>query len=234
MKSEIDKVTYQWRATINSTGRVNAANFMLQRSGPQKRARNKLTPLDIWRQFFSNKIATDISLYTNNRISDIKSELPDEILQNDEYSCINNITESELLGFSYARGFLGQIQLQAKKFSNEISHPIFSATTSYNCMLFIKAVLTFDVPETRQERWKTDRFAGFRSVFERFNEACANNMSRDDYVAADERLYPTRGVILFKTYNKDKTAKYGLNFRSLGSSRRLYVYYTIPYLVKPA
>ena len=47
-------------------------------------------------------------------------------------------------------------------------------------------------------------------------------MSPDDYIAIDETLYPTRGAISFKTYNKDKTAKYGLNFRSFGSSRRPY------------
>ena len=36
-------------------------------------------------------------------------------------------------------------------------------------------------------------------------------MFPDDYVAIDETLYPTRGGILFKTYGKDKPAKYGLN-----------------------
>ena len=58
-------------------------------------------------------------------------------------------------------------------------------------------------------------------------------MSPDDYIAIDETLYPTRGGISFKTYNKDKPAKYGLNFRSLGSSRRPYIYYTVPYTGKP-
>ena len=58
-------------------------------------------------------------------------------------------------------------------------------------------------------------------------------MSPDDYIAIDETLYPTRCVISFKTYNKDKPAKYGLNFRSLGSSRRPYIYYTVPYTGKP-
>ena len=87
----------------------------------------------------------------------------------------------------YVRGLVSQNQLQAKRLiSNEICHPIFSATTSYNHMLFVKAMLTFDDPETRQERWKTDRFAAFRSVLERLNEAYTNNMSRDDYVAIDE------------------------------------------------
>ena len=58
-------------------------------------------------------------------------------------------------------------------------------------------------------------------------------MSPDDYIAIDETLYPTRGGISFKTYNKDKPAKYPLNFRSLGSSRRSYIYYTVPYARKP-
>ena len=58
-------------------------------------------------------------------------------------------------------------------------------------------------------------------------------MSPDDYIAIDETLYLTRDGISFKTYNKDKPAKYGLNFRSLGSSRRPYIYYTVPYTGKP-
>ena len=54
-------------------------------------------------------------------------------------------------------------------------------------------------------------------------------MSPDDHIAIDVTLYPTRCGISFKTYNKDKPAKYGLNFRCLGSSRRPYIYYTVPY-----
>ena len=110
LKNEINKVTYQWTATTNSTGRVNAANVMPLRPGPQKRARNKLSPLDIWRQFFSNENIAEVLLYTNNKISNVRSELPDESLRNDKYSYINIITESELLaffGFMYARGLLG-------------------------------------------------------------------------------------------------------------------------------
>ena len=44
-----------------------------------------------------------------------------------------------------------------------------------------------------------------------------NNMSTDRNIVIDEMLYPTRGGISFKTYNKDKPGKHGLNFRSLGS-----------------
>ena len=37
-------------------------------------------------------------------------------------------------------------------------------------------------------------------------------MSSDDYIAKDETLYPTKVGISFKTYNKDKPAKDGLEF----------------------
>ena len=57
-------------------------------------------------------------------------------------------------------------------------------------------------------------------------------MSPDNYITIDETLYPTRSGISFKTYNKDKPAKYDLNFRSLVSSRRPYIYHTVPYTRK--
>ena len=58
-------------------------------------------------------------------------------------------------------------------------------------------------------------------------------MSPGDYITINETVYPTRGGISLKTYNKDKSAKYGLNFSSLGSSRRPYINYTVPYTEKP-
>ena len=58
-------------------------------------------------------------------------------------------------------------------------------------------------------------------------------MSPNDYIAINETLYPTRDGISFKTYNNDKPPKYGLNFRNLGSSRRSYIYYTVPCTGEP-
>ena len=66
-----------------------------------------------------------------------------------------------------------------------------------------------------------------------FNKQYARNYSPNDFLDIDETLYTTRGSIGFKTYNKDKPAKYEFNFRSLRSARKAYVYYTIPYCGKP-
>ena len=78
---------------------------------------------------------------------------------------------------------------------------------SFNRLVFIKAMTSFNDTNTRQERWRTDRFAAFREIFEDFNKHCAKNMSPDDYIAIDETLYRTRGGISFKIYNKDEPAQ---------------------------
>ena len=83
----------------------------------------------------------------------------------------------------------------------------------------------------RQEWWRTGRFAAFREIFEEFNKCCTKSISLDNYIAIDE-TYPTRSGISFKTCSKDKPAQYSLNFTSLGSSRRPYTYYTVPYIRK--
>ena len=114
----------------------------------------------------------------------------------------------------------------------DVVHPISSASMSFNRLVFIKAMISFDDANTRQETWQKDRFAAFREIFEEFNKCCAKNMSPDDYIVIDQ-TYPTRGVILFTTYSKDRPAKYGLNFRTLDSSRRPCIYYIVPYSEKP-
>ena len=93
----------------------------------------------------------------------------------------------------------------------DVGHPIVSASMSFNRLVFIKAMISFDDANTRQETWQKDRFAAFREIFEEFNKCCTKSMSPDDNIAIDETLYPTRGGISFNTYNKDKSAKYGLN-----------------------
>ena len=104
---------------------------------------------------------------------------------------------------------------------------------SLNRFKFIKRMIIFDDSTKRNDRWKTDKFSAFREVFEMFSKQCARNYSLDDFLPKDETLYPTQWSIGFKTYNKYKPTKYGLNFRSLESPRKACVYYTIPYCGKP-
>ena len=162
--------------------------------------------------------------------------MPEEVRSNDKYTYIGEVTNEELFAFfgiSYARGLLEQNFLKLRRlFSVVVGHPIFSASMSFNRLVFIKAMISFDDANKRQERCRTGRFAAFREIFGEINKCCAKNMSPENYIAIDETLYPTRGGMSFKTYNKGKPDKYGLNFRTLGSSRRPYNYHTVPYTGK--
>ena len=109
-------------------------------------------------------------------------------------------------------------KLQRKSFllfwyliSKEIARTKLSKPETTHRLVFIRALISFNDAGTKQEQWRTDRFAAFREIFEELNKCCAKNMSPHDYIPIDEKLYPTRGGISFKTYNKDKPTRYYLN-----------------------
>ena len=114
---------------------------------------------------------------TNKKMMALIEQLPEEVHGNDKYTYLKEVTEDEIFAFfgiSYARGLLGQNFLKLRRlFSVDVGHPIFSASMSFNRFVFIKALIFFDDANTRQERWRTDRFAAFRETFQEFNKCCA-------------------------------------------------------------
>ena len=112
-------------------------------------------------------------------------------------------------------------------------HHGFGATMSCNRFRFLLARLSFDDKSERENKWKTDRFAPIREIFEAFNINCAKYMSPEEYCALDETLYPTRIMISFKQYNPRKPAKYGLLFRSINAITFRYTYCVIVCAGKP-
>jgi hypothetical protein len=65
-------------------------------------------------------------------------------------------------------------------------------TMSRNRFKFIRANLCFDDSSTRDDRWKPDRFAAIREIFECFNFDCMSCLVSNDYLSSDETLYPMR------------------------------------------
>ena len=139
--------------------------------------RSKKTHSKIWSCFFIDDTIDAIIKHTNNKKESKLENLPDEIKQNNKYSYIKTMTKNELLaffGFFYARGLLKQnLQETQRLFNSQIGHPIFAATMSYNRYCFLRSTIVFDDAASRSERWKTDRFAEFRDIFEKFNNNCA-------------------------------------------------------------
>ena len=99
--------------------------------------------------------------------------------------------------------------------------------------MFMNCFITFDDKEKRPDRWKTDKFACIRELFEAMNERNAKMRYPSPQLAIDETLYPYRGCIGFKQYNPSKPAKNGLLCRSLCDSTTTYTYFTLAYAGKP-
>ena len=91
---------------------------------------------------------------TNKKIMALIKQLPEEVRSNDTCTYHREVTKEELLaffGFLYARGLLGQNFLKLRRcFSAVVGHLIFSASTSFNSLVFIKAIISFDDANTRQ------------------------------------------------------------------------------------
>ena len=89
---------------------------------------------------------------TNKKIMALIEQLPEEIRSNDKCTYLREVTKEELRAFfriSYARGLLGQNFLKLRLlFSLGIGHPIFSASISFNRLVFIKTMTSFDDANT--------------------------------------------------------------------------------------
>ena len=235
--TEVDRVIYEWKESSVTVGKNNAANVMRACPGPTGEARGKTKELECREFFYSSDVLEHILRWTNNKVDAFIENIPDLGEVRKKCSWIKPFAEEDLrayFGFGYARGLLNLQNLDKEKlFQPEKGHPIFRSIMSYNRHTFISAMLTLDDPSTRSTRFDTDRFAAYCKVFIMINQNFAKFMCPDAYLAIDETLYPTRGKIALKTYNKDKPAKYGLNFRSLGSSTQSYIYWSLPYTGKP-
>ena len=118
-------------------------------------------------------------------------------------------------------------------YEKRTENDIFSATMSKNRFRFLFANITFNNHVTKNQRWKSDRFAGFRDVFEWFVSNCSKHVIPDDYICLDETLYPTRVFIAFRQYNPKKPARYGMLFKFINACRYPYTFTSFAYAGKP-
>lgn len=210
-------ITFQNHKSVR-VGRQSAANVIRTEGGVMPSAADALTELDCWKLFIDPSILTDITLRTNVHIDTLLDNLPpekiDTIKKKNTYVC--HTTEEEILayfGLMYMRGHFQWNYWELKRVWS--SHPLFSATMSLHRFWFLNHYLILDDRASRGERWKVDRFAAAREIYERWNDNCACALHIGEYCAIDECQYATRMQVGFKTYNPSKPAKYGLLFKCI-------------------
>ena len=174
---------------------------------------------------------------TNEKIESLRQTVRPKIFEGDKCPYLKETNAAEiyaLIGLVYARGLQGQNSVRTELlFSENYRHLIFSATVLENRFKFLFSKISFDDFETRTERWKKDRFAAIRNIFEKFSNNCGKSIIPDDLISIDETLYPMRNKVVFKHFNPNKPAKYGLLFKSINASRYPYSFVSAPYCGKP-
>ena len=187
--------------------------------------------------FFTKIIIKNIVLNTNAVIqpaTERSSDLFEQSDKNPHFRLVDQLDVEAFIGVLYLRAAF-RVNLLNREFiwNHESSHDMFTATMFENRFKFISCFITFDDEATRADRWKTDKFACIRELFEAMNERNAKMRYPSPQLAIDETLYPYRDCIGFKHYNPTKPAKYGLLYRSLCDSTTTYTYFTLTYAGKP-
>jgi hypothetical protein len=229
---------FQNKPTTGNIGQRNRANVITGRQGTQPKAKDTPTARAAFQLFFTEEMMGTIVLCTNRKIAKCIANLPEGFLeQSNKYPFIKETTVEELyavIGLYLYRGLFKQNTIAVERlFSNVYGPPIYSATMSRSRFTFIRANLSFDDEATRDARWKQDRFAAMRDIFEAFNYECMSCLIPGDFLSLDETLYPMRTQISFKMYNPNKPAKYGLLLKAINAARYPYTFVAAPYCGKP-
>ena len=221
------------------TGRQNRRN-VITTPGPQLLgdANFALSPLAAWQLYFSPTMEQTVVQYTNKRIQQVLETLDDVTLDNNKNCHLKPTDIMELrafYGLSYARGAQHANMTNYHKLWRDscYGHPIYSACLSRHRFAFLRHHITFDDPDTREERWQHDRFAAMRQFFEAANDNFSSRLQPDAYLTIDETLYVTRTNIAFRQYNPNKPAKYGLLFKSVNAALIPYTFASAVYAGKP-
>ena len=231
-------VNIAWTTTKDYTiHRKGTENIRKGKAGPRGIAKNAKTSLESLELFLTDEMIDKLVIYTNASIQPLLEKFEDLLEDSDKYphfKLVDQIDMEAFIGIFYLRAAF-RLNLLDRDiiWNHESAHDIFGATMSVNRFKFICRFCTFDDKTTRQDRWKNDKFACMREIFEAMNSRNASMRCPSALMAVDETLYPYRGHIGFKQHNPQKPTKYGLLFRSLCDSTVTYTYFSLAYTGKP-
>lgn len=116
----------------------------------------------------------------------------------------------------------------------ETGRAIFCATMSLRSFEVMTRVIRFDDRETRPCRWRDDKLAAIREIWDKWVEILPKMYNPGQAVTVDECLVPFRGRCNFKQYMPSKPARYGIKIWAACDAKTSYAYNMQIYTGKPA
>ena len=165
-----------WRnQPVSRVGRQGRENLLRSEGGVKGMATQANTPKKCFQLFFSPEMISLCTDYTNIIIDKRLTELANKSTEYAAYlKPVDEIELTAYIGLCMLRGLYKQNHWTVKRiWEDKIGHQIFRATMSYNRFSFLSSLFCMDNPDTRRERFKTDRFSAAQEIFEMFNDNCS-------------------------------------------------------------
>ena len=221
----------------NQAGRPRACELI---QGPvcevHESAQHAKKELQCWELYMSEDVLNKITEHTNESIQEALDALriTQQTSKNTHFRLTDNVEIKALFGLMYFRGLEGKSKHKSSRlWQKGIGHPVFGAVMSRNRFKFLLGRLRFENHAVKRRKWKNDRFAAFRDVFEMFNENCSRYLWPSANGCIDESLVPMRIRSLMRCYIKTKPARYGLQYRSYCEVAFPYTYSSVVMAGKP-
>ena len=178
-----------------------AENILKNVPGPRGAAKYVQTPIESFRVFFTDEMVNNIVGYTNDVIRPVLERFSDVLEASTKYThfcLVDHVDMRAFLSILYLRAAL-RVNLMSTStiWRHESSDDLFSATMTHSGFKFISRFITFDDKASRTERWKTDKFACMRDLFELMNVGSAKCRYPSPMLSVEETLYPYRRAVVF-------------------------------------
>ena len=208
-----------------STGRLASHNILKECPGPSSYARRNIqatSPASAWLLFIDKFILEHIRKCT---ITEAHRQT-----ENEDFCLTNN----ELLAFiavMYARGVTASNDMPYYTLWTENwGVSLCKKTISRNRFSEILRFLRFDTKSDRSQRLKTDRFALFSVVWNRFIDNCISCYTPGAFITVDEQLFPSKCRCPFTQFMASKPDKYGQKYWLAVDKDSKYVVNAFPYV----
>ena len=136
--------------------------------------------------------------------------IEEALRQNYEDLSLSDEELDECIAIFYARGISGTNDYSITSiWSNDWGIPFCKTTMYRNRFVNFLHYLRIDEKSNRSQRLKTDKFAFFSIIWDRFNDNCIACYKPGPDITVDEQLFPTKTRCSFTQYIPSKANNYG-------------------------
>lgn len=226
----------QWTSEPPRPASYRASNNVRINPGPTNLTKYLREPEEFFHYFLRETTMNSIALNTNIRLAELVNDADRE-----HENTNRDVSGDEIYSYCGTLLLLGVLKKrdvdtsELFKDGEDNIHRVHHVVTTFSRERFrmLSRYLTFDNPENRQERGKTQgKFFKIADVFSSFSSQVRLAYEPGTHLCIDECLYPFRGRCSFIQYMPQKPAKYGLKFWVMSDCESKIIINIMPYVGK--